>query len=397
MSKPIDRAYHRKQATKLKQLAASFPIISLIGPRQAGKTTLAKLTFPDYTYVSLEDLDNRSYANSDPRGFLAQYSEKVIIDEAQRSPDLFSYMQTKVDEFDLPGQYILIGSAHLTLLEQLTQSLSGRAALMKLLPLSLAELVDIKSLKKNCIEQLFYGFYPRIYKHHIDPTDWYPSYIQTYLEKDVRTIINVRNLTTFKRFLSLCAGRHGQILDITELANDCGIARQTVSDWLSILEASFILYLLPSFHKNFNKRLIKSPKLYFYDSGLVCSLLRIENADQLRTHYLRGAIFEGFVITEIIKHRHNHGLEPHVYYWREKNKHEIDCIIEEANKLISIEIKSGETINNEFFKGLEYWQSLTGFTAEDSWLIYAGDKNQKRTYGNVLGWSALENLWDKND
>lgn len=387
--------YPRRQQNKLRQLAQVFPVVSLIGPRQSGKTTLAKLTFPDYTYVSLEDLDNRHYAESDPRAFLSQYNQHVIIDEAQHSPGLFSYMQTKVDALDMPGQYILTGSAHLILLEKLTQSLAGRAALMKLLPLSVPELTEAGQVKTNYIEQLFTGFYPRLYKSQIHPADWYPNYIQTYLEKDVREIINIQDLLKFKRFLKLCAGRHGQLLDISGLANDCSIARQTVNEWLSVLEASFIVYLLPPFYKNFSKRLIKSPKLYFYDSGLVCSLLHIERAEELNTHYLKGAIFEGFVITEFIKHRYNNGLEPHLYFWKEKNKHEIDCIIETADRLISVEIKSGQTINDDFFKGLMYWQSLTHSKPENSFLIYGGDQKQKRSCGQVLGWNLLDDVWGR--
>ncbi|MDF3054801.1 MAG: putative ATPase [Gammaproteobacteria bacterium] len=388
-----DIPYHRHQSNKLKKLAQVFPIICLIGPRQAGKTTLAKLTFPDYTYISLEDLDNRHYAETDPRAFLAQYDEKIIIDEVQNAPSLFSYIQTKIDARDNPGQYILTGSAHLTLLEKLTQSLAGRAALMKLLPLSISELTAAHQLKSTYIEQLLTGFYPRLYKSQIYPSDWYPNYIQTYLEKDVRNITNIQNLIQFKRFIGLCAGRHGQLLDISQLANDCGIARQTVNEWLSILEASFIIYLLPPFYKNFSKRLIKSPKLYFYDSGLVCSLLKIEQAEQLNNHYLRGAIFEGFVITEFIKYRYNQGLEPHLYFWREKNKHEIDCIIDTANRLIAVEVKSGETINDEFFKGLLYWQALTDAKPEDSFLVYAGNQKQKRSCGQVISWDALDDVW----
>ena len=316
MSNISKALFDRILSKKLAQIAKAFPVVCLIGPRQSGKTTLSRAVFPDHAYVSLEDLDNRIYAEQDPRGFLAQYNQNTIIDEAQRAPGLFSYMQTKVDELDKPGQYIVTGSAHMMLLEKLTQSLAGRAALLKLCPLNLSELTTAGRHKESCVEQLHTGFYPRLYKHNIEPVDWYPNYIQTYLEKDVREIINIKNLLLFKRFMGLCAGRHGQLLDVTRLANDCGIARQTVNEWLSVLEASFLIYLLPSFHKNFSKRLIKSPKLYFYDSGLVCSLLKIESAEQLRTHYLKGAIFEGYIITEIIKHRYNYGLEPHVYYWR---------------------------------------------------------------------------------
>ena len=390
MSKLISRI----QSKKLKQLAKSFPIVSLIGPRQAGKTTLARTTFPDYNYVSLEDLDNRIFAEKDPRGFLAQYSNKTIIDEAQRAPDLFSYMQTKVDEFDTTGQYILTGSAHMTLLEKLTQSLAGRAALLKLLPLSIPELSQAKAVSTDWEIQLFNGFYPRLYKHGIDATDWYPNYIQTYIEKDVREIINIQNLLAFKRFLGLCAGRHGQLLDVTSLANDCGISRTTVYSWLSLLEASFVIYQLPSFHKNFNKRLIKAPKLYFYDSGLVCSLLGIESAAQLQTHYLKGEIFEGYVITEVIKHYYNQGLRAPVFYWREKNGGEVDCIIEQADRLTAIEVKSAKTINTDFFKGLTNWQTLSSSAAEQCYLVYGGDKSSQRKHAHVLGWNNIQRLFE---
>lgn len=379
-------SFKRIQAAKLASLAKTFPIVAIVGPRQSGKTTLSRTVFPNYTYVSLEDLDHRSFAEQDPRGFLAQYENKVIIDEIQRVPSLFSYLQTQVDASDTPGQYILTGSAHLMLLEKLTQSLAGRAALLKLFPLSFSELTTQNCLNQNCTEQLFTGFYPRIYKHHIDPIDWYPNYIQTYLEKDVREMVNIKNLTTFRRFVGLCAGRHGQLLELTSLANDCGVSRQTVKEWISILEASFLIYLLPPFYNNFSKRLIKSPKLYFYDSGLVCSLLKIETPEQLQTHYLRGAIFEGCIITEIMKHRYNKGLEPHVYFWKERNGKEVDCIIEQANQVLSLELKASKTISDDFFKGLKYWQNLSAEKPENSYLIYGGDQAQQRKSASVLGW-----------
>lgn len=387
--------FQRLQMGKLIGLAQAFPVVAIVGPRQSGKTTLSRTTFPDYQYVSLEDLDHREFALQDPRGFLSQYSGGVIIDEIQRVPSLFSYIQTQVDSNDQPGQYILTGSAHLMLLENLTQSLAGRAALLKLLPLSFAELQKHDCLKTACVEQLFTGFYPRIYKHSIDPVDWYPNYIQTYLEKDVREMVNIKKLTEFKRFVALCAGRHGQLLDITSLANDAGISRVTAKEWLSLLEASFLIYLLPPFHNNYSKRLIKSPKLYFYDSGLVCSLLKIKTTDQLETHYLKGAIFEGCMITEVIKRRYNQGLEPHIYFWKESNGKEIDCIIEQANQLLSIEIKSGKTINADFFKGLTYWQTLSGEKPENSYLIYGGDHVQQRQAASVLGWRDTEMLLDQ--
>jgi predicted AAA+ superfamily ATPase len=379
----------------LYDFAKSFPIVCVIGPRQSGKTTIAKLAFPEYGYVSLEDLDNRSFAQEDPRGFLAEYSGKTIIDEAQRAPELFSYLQTQVDELDLPGQYIITGSAHLSLLENLSQSLAGRAGLLKLLPLSIAELkqnnlFDAAANHGQYINQLLLrGFYPRIYKHAISPVDWYNSYVETYLEKDVREILNIKNILLFKKFIGLCAGRHGQLLNVTSLGNECGITRQTVNDWLAILEASFIIYLLPPFHSNFNKRLIKSPKLYFYDPGVVCSLLKIESVEQLKKHYQRGAIFEGFVMGEIIKYRYNLGLPANCYFWRDQNGHEVDCVFEVADNITAIEIKSGQTIVADFFKGLNYWEKLSDKN-QANYLVYGGNINQSREKINILSWDNIE-------
>ena len=287
----------RALETELRLLVQQFPVVALTGPRQSGKTALVKRLFPERTYVSLEDLDNRSFALEDPRGFLATYSKGVILDEAQRAPDLFSYLQTKVDETNEPGQYILTGSQNFLLLENITQSLAGRVALLKLLPLSLTELQSANYSLTSLEELLFRGFYPRLYKRTgINPSTWLSNYIQTYLERDVRLIKNITDLSVFQLFLKMCANRVGQPLNASELGNNCGISHNTVLSWIALFEASFIAYRLKPYHQNFNKRLMKMPKLYFYDTGIVCSLLDIRTPEQLKTHPMRGPLFENYVI-----------------------------------------------------------------------------------------------------
>lgn len=380
---------------KLKQLWSGFPVISLTGPRQSGKTTLVKYAFDDLDYVSLEDMDNREFAQNDPRGFLSNYTKGVIIDEAQRVPDLFSYIQTIVDTHNKPGMFILTGSQNFLLDEKISQSLSGRVAILNLLPFSLEELegTSVDSSLSDFHKALFKGFYPRIYDFELDPPDWYPGYVQTYLERDVRQIKNITDLGLFRRFMRLCAGRNGQILNLSALAVDCGITQNTVKSWLSILETSFIIFLLKPHFKNFNKRLIKMPKLYFFDPGLVCYLLGIENEKQVETHYMRGALLESMVIAEFAKYRLNRGREPNCYYWRDKTGHEIDCILESGETLIPIEIKSAETVRDRFFKDIAYWNNLSGQSPAKSFLVYGGDRKEKRSRGNVLGWKYAPEIF----
>lgn len=378
----------RSLENKLKQLWGKFPIISLTGPRQSGKTTLVKYAFDDLDYVSLEDMDNRDFAQNDPRGFLSNYNKGVIIDEAQRVPDLFSYIQTIVDTLNKPGMFILTGSQNFLLDEKISQTLSGRVAVLSLLPFSLEELAGTSFglTLSDYQEALFKGFYPRIYDFELDPLDWYPAYVKTYLERDVRQIKNITDLELFRRFMRLCAGRTGQVLNLSALALDCGISHNTVKSWLSLLETSFIIFLLKPHFKNFNKRLIKMPKLYFFDPGLACYLLGIENEKQVETHYLKGALFETMVSSEFFKYRFNRGRDPNCYYWRDKTGHEIDCILESGETLIPVEIKSGKTVKSKFFSDLTYWNKLSGQSPDKSFLIYGGDKREKRSSGNVLGW-----------
>ncbi len=379
----------RQLAPKLQQLAKKFPLLAITGPRQAGKTTLAQLVFSQKKYVSLEDLDQREYAMNDPRGFLMHYQEGAIIDEVQRVPELFSYLQTHVDKIGKAGQFILTGSQNFLLLDKINQSLAGRIAITKLLPLSLQEL-NLNNIRLTTPEaSIFSGFYPGLYQRDIPPQDWYPSYIQTYLERDVRQIKNIVDLSQFQTFLKMCANRVGQLLNLSSLANDCGITHNTAKAWLSLLEASYIVFLLRPHHQNFNKRLVKMPKLYFYDTGILSSLLGIQTVEQLNNHYAKGALFENLILLEIIKSRYNHGLIQDLYFWRDNHGHEVDCIIETASKLVAVEIKSGKTIVGDFFAGLAYWQALTAKKIK-SYLVYGGDVSQMRQTIDVMSWKQLK-------
>ncbi|MFH1457472.1 MAG: ATP-binding protein [Patescibacteria group bacterium] len=379
----------RKLTSKLKQSAKEFPVVAVIGPRQSGKTTLVKNTFPGYKYISLENPDTREFAKNDPKNFLNNYNNGVIIDEAQRVPDLFSYIQGIVDEDKKPGQFILTGSQNFLLHNKINQSLAGRVSILKLLPLSLEEL---SSIDNDYEYYLYNGFYPKLYDSKISPNDWHNSYIQTYIERDIRQLKNITDLNTFQKFIKMCANRTGQILNLSSLANDCGISHNTAKSWISILEASFIIFLLEPHYKNFNKRLIKSPKLYFYDVGLVSNLLNIENKDQIIHFRLKGELFETFVIAELMKNRFNEGQKNNNYFWRDKTGNEIDCLIETANNITPIEIKSGKTITSDYFKNINYWNKLSKNRPGQSYVVYGGNENQKRKQGNIISWNSLESI-----
>ncbi|OGT23060.1 MAG: AAA family ATPase [Gammaproteobacteria bacterium RIFCSPHIGHO2_02_FULL_42_13] len=382
----------RQLSRKIKEIAKKMPVVALVGPRQSGKTTLAKHAFPNYKYASLEDLDIRQYAKTDPRGFLTDYCDGAILDEIQHVPELFSYIQTHVDQNDKPGQFILTGSQNFLLLESISQTLAGRISLLTLLPFSTTELANNHYQLSHLEDILFQGLYPRIYKHKIKPTDWYPDYIRTYLERDIRQIKNVHDLSVFHKFLKLCAARTGQLLNLSSLAADCGITHVTARAWISLLETSYIVFLLQPYHNNFGKQLTKSPKLYFYDTGIVCSLLDIENSKQLSTHYIKGYLFETFIISEFVKTFYNSGKTPELYFWRDKSGHEIDCLIKQATYLTPIEIKSSRTIANDFFETLYYWDQLTQMQ-EQAFLIYGGDTDQKRNIATVLSWHHLSKVF----
>lgn len=321
------------------------------------------------------------------------YLKGVIIDEAQKVPELFSYIQGLVDESGLMGKFILTGSQNFLHLENISQSLAGRVALFHLLPFGIQELGVAGEIKESVDEMLFSGAYPVLYDRNIEPQHYYPSYIQTYIERDVRSIKNIGNLSLFQTFVKLCAGRSGQLLNMSSLGNELGVNHKTIGSWLSVLEASFVIHLLRPHHKNYNKRLVKQPKLYFYDTGLLCSLLDIQHADQLKTHYLRGNILETFVVSEYIKTRLHSGLRPNAFFWRNNTGHEIDLLIEEGENLKAVEIKSGETINKDFFKGLSYYSKLSGLPDEKLFLIYGGEQNYTRKQGQVFSWKDLNSIF----
>jgi predicted AAA+ superfamily ATPase len=383
----------RLMAEKLRRLATKFSVVSVIGPRQSGKTTLVKNVFSKMDYVSLEDLDTREFALNDPRGFLSSHDKGAVIDEVQRAPNLFSYIQTAADAAGSAGRFILTGSQNILLQENLSQTLAGRVAILKLLPFSIEELKNAKYKLKRPEEYIFKGLYPRIYDKKIAPADWYPNYIQTYIERDVRLLKNISDLNAFQKFVKMCAGRIGQVLNLSSLGNDCGITHNTAKAWLSILEATYLVFLARPYYKNLSKRLIKMPKLYFYDTGLACALLGIRGVEQLETHYLKGSLFESFVFSEIVKDRFNRGIEHNCYYWRDKTGNEIDCIIETGNLVIPVEIKAGKTIADDFFAGLNYWGKLTGGQGRNSYLVYGGDENQKRERAVVVSWKNIASIF----
>jgi uncharacterized protein len=376
----------RELKSKLELLASKYPIVTLTGPRQSGKSTLLRSTFPDYAYVSLENTENRLFAQTDPNGFLATYPDKTIIDEAQLVPALFSYLQTHTDLKNKVGMYLLAGSQNFLLMESISQSLAGRTAILKLLPFSRSELRTANLSKQTIDEEIFTGSYPRIYDKDIAATDFYPYYIQTYIERDVRLLKHIGDINKFILFLKMCAGRIGQLLNLSSLANECGIAVSTAQSWLSVLEASYILYLLKPNHNNYSKRLVKTPKLYFYDTGVACSLLNIIQAEQIATHFLRGALFENLVINEFVKKSLNTGQEPQVSFWRDKTGNEVDLIEQIGDKQFGYEIKSGATFSSDYFKGLRYWANHSHAETDACNVIYTGEKALKTSFGNVICW-----------
>jgi len=376
----------RQIKNSLKHYLEKFPVVLLTGPRQSGKSTLLKHSFPDYDYVSLEEPDIRLLAETDPRGFLANYPRETIIDEAQYVPQLFSYIQSITDKENSVGRFILSGSQNFLLMQSITQSLAGRAAILKLLPFSYSELNNASLAPETINKSLFTGGYPRIYDKQILPNEFYPNYIQTYVERDVRLLRNITDISLFIRFVKLCAGRIGQILNIASLANECGINVITANAWLSVLETSYIAFQLKPYHNNYNKRLVKSPKLYFYDTGLACSLLGIENENQLQTHYFRGELFENWIISECLKNSYAVGKEPSIYFWRDSNGVEIDLLIEKGGELSAIEIKSGSTMNTDFFKNLLLWQKFSAMPNDNLTVVYGGEQSYQTKNGKFLSW-----------
>jgi predicted AAA+ superfamily ATPase len=383
----------RNIENEIKILFSEFPIVAIIGPRQSGKTTLVKMVFRDFKYVSFEDIDNRDFAREDPRGFLNKYKNRVILDEIQRAPELMSYLQTHVDSANINGQFVITGSHNFLLMERISQSLAGRVGIATLLAFSTTELLRLADFTIE--DLLFSGCYPRIYDKKIRPSVFYKNYIATYIERDVRLLKNIEKRDVFIRFLKVLAGRTGQVLNTASISEDCGISHNTVKDWLSVLEASYIVYKLVPFHKNYNKRLIKNPKIYFTDTGLVCSLLGIKSPRELDVHFLKGNIFETFIINEFLKENFNAGDIFNIYFWRDNHRKEIDVILEYGANIYDIEIKSGKTIHPNFFDGLKYWNRLTYGKNLDSYLIYGGSENYLRNEFNIVGWNSINKMLSK--
>jgi uncharacterized protein len=391
----------RTLGNKTKSLAGKFPIIAITGPRQSGKTTLAKMIFRKHDYVNLEDPEERELATNDPRAFLKRFSGGVILDEIQKVPILFSYLQGIADAHDSPGRFVLTGSQQFQLLHKVSQTLAGRTAILNLLPFTVSELCRQKALdpyrfdlpsgmkKKpafNLETILFQGFYPRIHDKSLDARDWLSSYYKTYVERDVRDIINIGNLSAFQKFLMLCAGRAGQLLNLSSLAMDCGISHTTARQWLSVLQAGFIVFLLHPHYANFSKRIIKSPKLYFIDTGLLCYLLKMREPSDFLFHPLKGAIFENFVVSELYKTFSHMGEIPPLYFWRDRTGHEIDIVIDTGRKLIPVEIKAGETVSESFYSGLKYYMSFEGNISDTGVLVYGGENFYKREKFLLKAW-----------
>ena len=387
----------------LQRDARFYPVLTLTGPRQSGKTTLVKAAFPEHEYVSLEETEHRLFARDDPRGFLRRYPGPVIIDEAQRVPDIFSYIQTAVDGRELEGRFVLTGSQHFLLMETISQTLAGRCGVLHLMPFTRSELEQQVSPAPGSVQSLFSheathlklwetiyrGFYPRIHDRDIPPNVWLPDYVQTYLQRDVRALVNTGDIERFERFLILAAGRTGQLLNYSALANACGVAVDTAKRWVSVLKTSFVVFLVQPHHRNLNKRVTKSPKLYFFDTGLVCHLLGVRSAEQAETHPLRGALFENLVVAEVAKTYLHHRLQPPIYFWRDQTGHEIDLIIEEGSRLFPIEIKSGQTVASDMFDTLRWWCRRADQPLSTGTLVYGGNEFQARDQVAVRPWFSL--------
>ncbi len=379
----------RDVETVIRKLLKGFPIVTITGPRQSGKTTLARAIFSGKPYFSMEDPDVRQLALDDPRAFLGRVPDGAVIDEVQRAPEILSYLQTHVDMTGRMGLFLLTGSQQFGLMSGITQSLAGRTAFIELLPFSILELDGVGVLSSGVDSLLFKGGYPPLYDRDLTPGFWFPAYVTAYVERDVRQLLKVQDLDTFQRFLRLCAGRSGQLLNLRSLGSDCGITHNTAKAWVSVLEASYILFQLAPHHANFRKRLIKSSKIYFYDTGLLCWLLGIQEAKQLETHPLRGSIFETFIVSELIKAKFNRMKNAGFYFWRDSNGNEIDVVVEYGNKLMPIEIKSGQTLNRDFFTGLERWTALAGDQVISPTLVYGGTENMRRKGIRVLNYRSV--------
>ena len=377
----------RKISKKVLEYANKFPVVTITGPRQSGKTTLCKMLFKNKKYVNLENIDERQFAIEDPKGFLARFEDGAVIDEVQYVPHLFSYIQTIVDSKNKEGMFILTGSQQFEMMENITQSLAGRTAIAKLLPFSLNE--AYKNLEKVSLSKvLFTGFFPRIFDKNINPTDMASFYISTYIERDVRKLINIKDLTKFQTFIKLLAGRTAQLLNLTSLADECDVSHNTIKSWISVLEASYVIKIQRPFYKNLNKRLVKTPKIYFLDTGLACYLLGIRNIEQLEIHPLKGEIFETFVVAELLKNRFNNGEEDNLYFYREHNGKEIDIIVDNGINIDLIEVKLSQTISEKFFKNLKKFPEKN-FASVNKKIIYAGEESFNYKNFEIYSWKDI--------
>ncbi len=380
----------REISEKVLGYAKKFPVVTITGPRQSGKTTLVKALFPHKPYVSLEEVDNRSYAQNDPRGFLAQYPEGAVLDEAQRTPDLFSYIQTIVDSKNEEGLFIITGSQQFEMISRITQSLAGRTALVTLLPFTLKEAYPGKE-NLEIDEVLYTGFLPRIFDKNINPSDVAEFYINTYLERDVRQIINIKDMTQFEVFLQLCAGRTGQLVNFNTLSNEIGVSHNTVKSWISVLEASYIIKLLRPYHKRISRRLVKSPKLYFLDTGLAANLIGIKSADHIKNHPLKGSLFETYVVSELLKKKLNRGERDNLFFYRDQKGNELDIILDNGFDLDLIEVKLSRTLNTSFLKGFKHFPEIDNFQYKEH-IIYGGDNSCMFHDVHVCNWKNIEDV-----
>ncbi|MCE2895345.1 MAG: ATP-binding protein [Flammeovirgaceae bacterium] len=380
----------REVSKLLKEITASFKAIAITGPRQCGKTTLTKSFFPEKPYVTLENPTDRNLALADPVRFLSAFPQGAILDEVQKAPELFSYLQGILDQSEQKGKFILTGSNNFLLLESISQSLAGRVGYLDLLPFSIRESEACPQPPATLEESIFLGGYPSVVHDRARPETWFASYVRTYVERDVRLVKNISDLSTFQRFLYLCAGRIGQQINLTNLANEVGVDHKTIQSWLGVLQASYIIYTLPPYYKNFNKRLTKASKLYFYDTGLACYLLGIKAANELTNHGYRGHLFENFLVVELLKNRYNKGQRSNLFYWRDSSGNEVDVLIDNGSTQIPVEIKSAATLNLDFFKGLNYWEKLTGQIGGK--LVYSGDEGKNYKEFTVHHWKSIGNL-----
>ncbi|HPM11479.1 MAG: ATP-binding protein [Paludibacter sp.] len=382
---------HREVVSAIRQMVDKFPVIALTGPRQSGKTTLLRTMFSDYRYVSLEDPDTRSFAENDPRGFLKQYDKHIIFDEVQRVPHLFSYIQSVVDDSGIMGQFIFSGSQNFHLMHNITQSLAGRTAIFRLFPFDFQELKSAGLLQNDYTAHLLKGFYPAIYNRNIRPVDFYPNYIETYIQRDVSELLAIQDMSLFRKFLALSATRAGQVLNMSSLAKEVGMSMPTVKAWLSALENSYVVFLLQPYYNNFSKRVIKSPKLYFFDTGLLCNLLRISDVSQIDNQAIKGALFENMIVSEYVKKKyHRNKRQTDLWFWRDSHGNEVDLLIDKPQETEIVEIKATQTLMPELFKGLNYYAALETKVKLTKTLVYGGSERQERSIAQVLPWSEVD-------